>query len=131
MRFLTLLTELIEQNESNVAFTDNDVRLLAPQAPSQIAEHFLYGPMPEPFLLHLVQSYRRNYPEELLELYAYANGLDLLRTMRKLTEDISLPASLADRPVRRYGGKKSLSDNMWQSFPFRCPVLAVHRRLLV
>lgn len=93
MRFLTLLTELIEKNESNVVFTDNDVRLLAPQAPPQIAEHFLYGPMPEPVFLHLVQSYLRNFPKELLELYAYVNGLDLFRTMRKLTEDISLPAS--------------------------------------
>lgn len=93
MRFLTLLTDLIEKNGSNVVCTDNGVRLLAPQAPPQIAEHFLYRPMPEAVLLHLITSYRRTFPEELLEFYTYANGLDLFRTMRKITDEISLPAS--------------------------------------
>lgn len=93
MRFLTLLTQFAEKYEGNITFTDNQVRLLGPHEPPVIADHFLYAPMPDSVLQHLIQSYRRQFPDELRELYAYVNGIDMFRTMRKISNEISLPAS--------------------------------------
>jgi hypothetical protein len=93
MRFLILLSQLIDKYGSNIAFTDNQVCLLGPHEPPQIADHFIYSSMPTPAVDHLIQSYRGHFPDDLLKLYAYANGLDMFRTMRKISEEISLPAS--------------------------------------
>ncbi len=93
MRFLTFLSQLINQYGDSYAYTENKVLLLNPQEPPQIADHFIYSPMPEPVMQHLIQSYRRPFPDNLLELYAFTNGLDLFRTLRSITEEISLPAS--------------------------------------
>lgn len=93
MRFLTLLSQLINQYGDSYVYTENKVLLLNPQEPPQIADHFIYSPMPEPVMQHLIQSYRRPFPYNLLELYTFTNGLDLFRTLRSITEEISLPAS--------------------------------------
>lgn len=93
MRFLTTLSQLVNQYRDCFVYTDNKVRLLHPQEPPQIADHFIYSPMPEPVMQHLIQSYCRPFPDDLLELYTFANGLDLFRTLRNITEEISLPAS--------------------------------------
>lgn len=93
MRFLTLLSQLEKKYEGNIAFTDNQIRLLGLHEPPKIADHFLYAPMPNPVVQYLIQSYRRQFPDELRELYAYVNGIDMFRTMQKISNEISLPAS--------------------------------------
>ena len=93
MRFLTLLSHLVDKYGSNKSFTDNQVCLLGPHDPPQIADHFIYAPMSKSVVQHLIQSYRRPIPGDLLKLYSYANGIDIFRTMRKISERISLPAS--------------------------------------
>ena len=93
MRFLTFLSQLKDKYGSNVTFTDNQVCLLGPHEPPKIADHFFYSPMPNSAMQHLARSYQGHFPDDLLKLYSYANGLDLFRTMRKISEEISLPAS--------------------------------------
>ncbi len=93
MRFLTLLSQLAEKYKGDITFLDNQTRLLGSHEPPKIADHFIYAPTPEPVIQHLVQSYRRQFPDELQELYAYANGIDMFRAMRKISNEISLPAS--------------------------------------
>lgn len=88
-----LLSQFIDKYEGNAKYTDNQVCLLGPHEPPQIADHFIYSSMPESAIEHLVQSYRGHFPDDLLKLYAYSNGLDLFRTMRKISEGIHLPAS--------------------------------------
>lgn len=93
MRFLTLLSQLRDEYGDNIIYTDNQVCLLGPSEPPYIADHFLYSPMPKSTKQQLVQSYHRHFPVSLLMIYDYANGLDLFRTMRNITKDISLPGS--------------------------------------
>ena len=93
MKFLKIITQLIDNYGSNLSFTDNDVCLLGPHNPPHIAEHFIYAAMPNSTMQHLIQSYRGHFPDDLQKLYSYANGLDLFRTMRKVSAGICLPAS--------------------------------------
>ena len=56
------------------------------------AEHIIYNPMSDIMIDHLVQSYKRKIPCELLTLYQSMNGADLFWTTRNITRlKISIP----------------------------------------
>lgn len=58
-----------------------------------MAEHFIFAPMSHELVQHLVQSYRRSIPEDLLTLYTAANGMELFRTMCAIPGGFKLPTS--------------------------------------
>ena len=49
---------------------------LNPQTPP-LAKHYIFAPMDPSVRKHLIESYKLDLPEELLELYQFANGFDL------------------------------------------------------
>lgn len=55
----------------------------------------IYGKrrVPHELVQHLVQSYRRSIPEDLLTLYTAANGMELFRTMCAIPGGFKIPAS--------------------------------------
>lgn len=46
------------------------------------AKHIIFRPMSESLIGHLVQSYARNFPKELISIYREMNGADLFWTSR-------------------------------------------------
>mgnify|MGYP004509713743 FL=1 len=93
MNFLKILRELKNSYGENVAYTDNGVCLLGPCPDARMAEHFIFAPMSHELVQHLVQSYRRSIPEDLLTLYTAANGMELFRTMCAIPGGFKLPTS--------------------------------------
>ena len=78
MKFLLLLEKLRKEYETSTQLTENGVALLGAQnSPPLLAEHYVYPPMTERVIQHLINSYKRTIPKELLTLYRAANGMDL------------------------------------------------------
>lgn len=94
MKFISLISQLKESYHDDIQYTDNQVCLLGPNSSeTPIAVHFLYAPMSETLMQYLVQSYKRTIPTDLLAIYSYANGMELFRTMRQLSNGLRIPAS--------------------------------------
>ena len=49
-----------------------------------LAEHMLFLPMPKEVQEELVARYRREFPEQLLEVYGYMNGANLFWSSKKV-----------------------------------------------
>ena len=78
MDFVDRLTALLQNSKKNTALSDNGVRLLYPTRETPpLAKHYIFPPMPQAIQQKLIQSYRRPFPEELLEIYNIANGMML------------------------------------------------------
>lgn len=77
MNFLNLISDLSAQYASDYteqeAFTLYGVYNPAPP----LAKHIVYRPMASEVMVHLINSYKRTIPKELLLLYQKMNGADL------------------------------------------------------
>lgn len=78
MRFLTLLEKLRKSYEHSSKLTENGVALLGvTSSPPPLAKHYVFPPMPPEVRQYLLDSYKRSFPSELLEIYSVANGMNL------------------------------------------------------
>ena len=76
MRFLDKLNEL--QSSQPVKMQTNGTKLVGiPDRQPPLANHYIYAPMSPALKKHLMESYRRTIPEQLLKLYDAANGCNL------------------------------------------------------
>lgn len=87
MKFLDKVDVLTSKFPSN-AYERRGNALLCelcnPQPP--LATHIIFAPMTEKIIAHLVDSYKRAIPEDLLTLYRSMNGSDLFWTTRYIKE---------------------------------------------
>lgn len=85
MNFLEKLISLQEKYTNDIEIQKNGTKLvgLSRQAPP-LARHYIYAPMQPGVRSHLIESYRRNFPEELLCVYEVANGFNLFWTYLEL-----------------------------------------------
>lgn len=73
MRFLEKLAEL--QSNQSVKVQTNGTKLVGvPERTPPPAHHYIYAPMPIKLKNHLIESYKRTIPEQLLEIYEVSNG---------------------------------------------------------
>lgn len=78
MVFTDKLLTLLQNSENNTRVMENGTRLLFPTSVHPpLAKHYIYSPMLQQIKQSLIQSYRRAFPDELIELYNIANGFAL------------------------------------------------------
>ena len=78
MRFIHEINKLKESYDSQVCgIRDNAFLLGKFKKTPPLAEHMVFFPMPHKVKEHLVTSYKRAFPRELLELYDTMNGANL------------------------------------------------------
>ena len=76
MRFLDKLTEL--QSSNPVKVQANGTKLVGiPEQNPPLANHYIFAPMSSGLKQHLLASYKRTIPEQLLKIYDAANGCNL------------------------------------------------------
>ena len=76
MRFVEKLTEL--QRSNSVKVQANGTKLVGiPEQTPPLANHYIYAPMFSNLRKHLIESYQRTIPGQLLEIYEAANGCNL------------------------------------------------------
>lgn len=80
MVFINKLSSLMQESKHDTIVTENGVRLLFPNhgTPTPpLAKHYIYPSMPRTVQQSLLQSYCGSFPDELIEIYNTANGMDL------------------------------------------------------
>ena len=76
MRFVEKITELEGSHPVKVQYNGTKLVGIPEQSPP-VADHYIYSPMSAQLKKHLIESYKRMIPRQLLELYDAANGCNL------------------------------------------------------
>ena len=86
MNFFKKVSTLIEANIDSHETMDHAGLYCVYQQPHPLAKHVIFSPMPDGLIKHMIENYKRTFPEQLLVLYTVMNGANLFCTVRLMEQ---------------------------------------------